>query len=159
MPRKIKIVQVPVGEQQLADVEQSEPVLALALENEINVIKSDLDSTVVQVSDVEVEQEPTKCLTGKCKLCGKEMLLKNLRYAHPKVCKNRPRPPSPEKVVPPTPTIVIDKLVVNVDGNQSKVFETSPNVESSVSNSNKTNASIRVDLRKQKIKHLLANAF
>jgi glycyl-tRNA synthetase (class II) len=56
-----------------------------------------------------------------CPKCGKQMLAKNLKYSHPKVCKNRD--PSPEPLPPPTPKIVIDKVVV-MSNDKEKVYKT-----------------------------------
>ena len=96
-------------------------------------------------------------------MCGKTMLFKNLKYAHPKICKNRPRPPSP--VPPPilAPSINIDKVVVNVDGKNHEIFSKSSNSLNSnsitINSENVSKSNVRVDLRKQRIKHLLDNAF
>ena len=52
-------------------------------------------------TDDEVKAKEPITKTGTCKLCGKTMLAKNLKYAHPKVCKNRPPPEAPP---PPPPS-------------------------------------------------------
>jgi hypothetical protein len=88
------------------------------------------------------------------------MLLKNLRYAHPKVCKNRPRPPSPPP--PPPPSIIIERVVVNTP-NKSETHE---NVKPQIIERPKTleeqyheHKINKTNLRKERIKSLMANAF
>ena len=106
------------------------------------------------------ELKENKQQTATCEFCGKSMLLKNLRYAHPKVCKNRPRPPSPPP--PPPPSIIIERVVVNTPTKS----ETHENVKPQVIERPKTleeqyqeHKLNKNDLRKQRIKSLIANAF
>ena len=106
------------------------------------------------------ELKQNKQQTATCDYCGKSMLLKNLNYAHPKVCKNRPRPPSPPP--PPPPSIITERVVVNTP-NKSETHE---NVKPQVIERPKTleeqyqeQRLMKNDLRKQRIKSLIANAF
>ena len=58
----------------------------------------------------EIDNQETKePKTGTCNLCNKTMLLKNLKYSHPKVCKNRPPPEAPP--APPPSVEEIEKIV------------------------------------------------
>ena len=131
MPRKIKVVSVadnaPVINETVKEVKVEVPaVVETPAVVELPAV-DDASSTVVQVSDSEAAQEikkvttpeiklPTlveqkaKEQTGTCELCGKTMLIKNLKYSHPKVCKNRAPAPAPPP--PPTPNIIVEKVVV-----------------------------------------------
>ena len=100
--------------------------------NDVNVPEPELDSPVVIPDEVADEIFKTDIVdnvkadvssndslkvvipepkTGTCNLCGKTMLSKNLRYAHPKVCKNRPPPEAPP---PPPPSFEqVETIVAN----------------------------------------------
>jgi len=162
MPRKTKIVAVPVE-----SVEAVEEVKAIENVETVEVVEpvvEQLPSTPETFNTITITEQPeVSNLKGKCDMCGKTMLFKNLKYAHPKICKNRPRPPTP--VAPPVlaPSINVDKVVVNVDGKNHEIFSKSSNSLNSssitISSDNVSKSNVRVDLRKQRIKHLLDNAF
>jgi len=95
----------------------------------------------ITITGNQKELKQNKQQTGTCDFCGKCMLLKNLRYAHPKVCKNRPRPPSPPP--PPPPSIIIERVVVNTPNKT----ETHENVKPQVVDKPKT-------LEEQNIKNI-----
>jgi len=114
----------------------------------------------ITITGNQKELKQNKQQTASCDYCGKSMLLKNLKYAHPKVCKNRPRPPSPPP--PPPPSIIIERVVVNTP-NKSETHE---NVKPQIIERPKTleeqyheHKINKTELRKQKIKSLMANAF
>ena len=65
----------------------------------------------IKITSNEKELKQNKSLTGTCELCGKTMLLKNLKYAHPNICKSKPPPPPVPP--PPIPNIIIERVVVN----------------------------------------------
>jgi hypothetical protein len=175
MVRKIKVVdieQVKVekeikteipNEPQPSEIKASETVIEdvqpIVVEDTLveEAIKTE-DEITITGNQKELKQN--KQQTASCDYCGKIMLLKNLRYAHPKVCKNRPRPPSPPP--PPPPSIIIERVVVNTP-NKSETHE---NVKPQVIERPKTleeqyheHKINKTELRKQKIKSLMANAF
>ena len=121
---------------------------------------SEFSEDEIKVESNEKELKQNKSQTGTCELRGKTMLIKNLKYAHPKVCKNRPRPPSPPP--PPPPSIIIERVVVNTPSKS----DTHENVKPQVIERPKTleeqyqeQRLMKNDLRKQRIKSLIANAF
>ena len=96
-----------------------------------------------------------KAPTGTCDLCGKTMLLKNLKYAHPKVCKSKPPPPPVPP--PPVPNIIIERVVVNSAPVQSAPAqsETPKTIEQQYHEQKQT----KTEQRKQRIQNLISNAF
>jgi hypothetical protein len=175
MVRKIKVVdieQVKVekeikteipNEPQPSEIKASETVIEdvqpIVVEDTLveEAIKTE-DEITITGNQKELKQN--KQQTASCDYCGKIMLLKNLRYAHPKVCKNRPRPPSPPP--PPPPSIIIERVVVNTPNNT----ETHENVKPQIIERPKTleeqyheHKINKTELRKLKIKSLMANAF
>ena len=69
-------------------------------------------------------------------------------------CKNRPRPPSlPPQPPSPPPSIIIEKVVVNTHEN---VIQKKPKTLEEQYHEHKL---MENDLRKQRIKSLMANAF
>ena len=175
MVRKIKVVDIEQSkvEKEIKTEIPNEPQPSEIKEPE--VIVEDVQPVIVEDTPVEkaIETEDEITITGNqkelkqnkqqtatCDYCGKSMLLKNLKYAHPKVCKNRPRPPSPPP--PPPPSIIIERVVVNTP-NKSETHE---NVKPQVIEKPKTleeqyheHKLHKNDLRKQRIKSLMANAF
>ena len=175
MPRKIKVVDIEQSkvEKEIKTDIPNEPIPSEIKEPE--PVIEDVQPIVVEDTPVEeaikTEDELTikgnqkelkenKQQTATCEFCGKSMLLKNLRYAHPKVCKNRPRPPSPPP--PPPPSIIIERVVVNTPINQ----ETLENVKAQIIERPKTleeqyheHRLNKNDLKEQRIKSLIANAF
>ena len=175
MPRKIKIVdieQVKVekeinteipNEPQPSEIKEPETVIEDVPPIEVEdtpveeAIKTE-DEITITGNQKELKQN--KQQTASCDYCGKSMLLKNLKYSHPKVCKNRPRPPSPPP--PPPPSIIIERVVVNTPNKT----ETHENIKPIVIERPKTleeqyheHRLNKNDLRKQRIKSLMANAF
>ena len=175
MVRKIKVVSVGdmtiekeiktdiPNEPQPSEIKASEAVTEdvqpLVVEDtpEEEAIKTE-DEITITGNQKEIKQN--KQQTATCDFCGKSMLLKNLRYAHPKVCKNRPRPPSPPP--PPPPSIIIERVVVNTPNKT----ETHENVKPQIIERPKTleeqyheHKINKTSLRKERIKSLMANAF
>ena len=162
MPRKIKVVDVAN-----TDI-VAEPNPTTNIPNDVIVdVKPqidvpELDSPVVipdEVADEIFEQikidtqddlkvakvEEPAPKTGTCNLCGKTMLLKNLKYAHPKVCKNRPPPEAPP---PPPPSI---EQVETIIAKRIKEVITKPTIEDLKQQ--------KAEVRKQRIKSLISQAF
>ena len=175
MPRKIKVVSVSkmeVGSEPLVEIpnEPTPSELAsnaststslipnvgeepLAIENEEakpEVIQSEDE---IKVETNEKEPKQNKPQTGTCELCGKTMLIKSLKYAHPKVCKSKP--PPPPAAPPPTPNIIIERVVVNSAPAPAPATETPKAPEQQHQEQKQT----RNEIRKQRIKSLIANAF
>ena len=73
------------------------------------------------------------------------MLLKNPKYAHPKVCKNRPPPKAPP---PPPPSI---EQVETIIAKRIKEVITKPTIEDPKQQ--------KAEVRKQRIKSLISQAF
>ena len=86
-----------------------------------DAVAKDILKTEDDVKVVEVEEPAPK--TGTCNLCGKTMLLNNLKYAHPKVCKNSPPPEAPP---PPPPSI---EQVETIIAKRIKEVITKPTIE------------------------------
>ena len=77
------------------------------------------------------------------------MLLKNLKYAHPKVCKNRPPPEAPP---PPPPSIEqVEDIVASRVAKAIKEVITKPVIEDLRQH--------KAEVRKQRIKSLISQAF
>ena len=147
-PSEIKASETAIEDVQPIVVEDTLVEEAIKTEDEITITGN------------QKELKENKQQTATCDYCGKIMLLKNLRYAHPKVCKNRPRPPSPPP--PPPPSIIIERVVVNTP-NKSETHE---NVKPQIIERPKTleeqyheHKINKTELRKLKIKSLMANAF
>ena len=87
------------------------------------------------------------------------MLLKNLKCAHPKVCKSRAPPPAAPP--PPPPSFTIENVYVNVPAKKAIPENVKPVVEQPKTleqqyNEMKQN---KADIRRQRIKSLISNAF
>ena len=91
----------------------------------------------------KVEEQTSK--TGTCNLCGKTMLIKNLKYAHPKVCKNRPPPEAPPEAPPSI------EQVESIIAKRIKEVITKPTIEDLKHQ--------KAEVRKQRIKSLIEQAF
>ena len=171
MVRKIKVVNVdmtiktdPIIEIQnenLKDVIEPEVIQpieeALMIEEPVKVeelIKSE-DEVIIDTNTIP-EKKPVA--TGTCDLCGKTMLLKNLKYAHPKVCKSRPPPPTLPP--PPPPSVIIERVVVNTP-NKTEVYESTPRVEppKTIEQKYQEHKQNKTDIRKQRTQSLIQNAF
>ena len=72
------------------------------------------------------------------------MLIKNLKYAHPKLCKNRPPPEAPQ----PPPSI---EQVESIIAKRIKEVITKPTIEDLKQQ--------KAEVRKQRIKSLIEQAF
>ena len=97
IPNDVIIKTDPIPEPESPDI----PVVILdEVEDEITKDDVKLEINSNDSLKIQVAEEPV-AKTGTCKLCGKTMPLKNLEYAHPKVCKNRPPPEAPP---PPPPS-------------------------------------------------------
>ena len=165
MPRKVKVVnlsgEVPVVNETV-EAKVDEPV------NEVNVepVVEPVNEPVVEpkVEPIvepkeETKEEPKKSKAEQqmatCELCGKTMLVKNLKYAHPKVCKKRP--PSPPPRPPPTPNIIVEKVVVMQNSQPQEQYKVQTATDpTSILNSIRQQNN---ESRRQKFKNLIANAF
>ena len=161
MPRKIKVVDVVENQiaVQTANTITDIPndVIVAAKPDPIPIPEPE-SSDIPEVVLDEVVDEPSKidtddevkakepiAKTGTCKLCGKTMLAKNLRYAHPKVCKNRPPPEAPP---PPPPSF---EQVETIVAKAIKEVITKPVIEDLRQQ--------KAEVRKQRIKSLIMQAF
>ena len=157
MPRKIKIVDVVENQ-----IEVKTHNVITDIPNDVNVPEPVLDSPVIipdEVADEILKPELSsnddlkvaipEPKTGTCNLCGKTMLSKNLRYAHPKVCKNRPpaeAPPPPPPSFEQVETIVAQRVATAIKDVISK-----PVIEDLRHQ--------KAEVRKQRIKSLISQAF
>ena len=176
MPRKIKVVDVAVSK-----VEES-PTVEIPNEPKPVEIASEIKPEILP-EPITIKEEPTqveepikteddikivsnseelkrnKAPTGTCELCGKTMLLKNLKYAHPKVCKSRAPPPAAPP--PPPPSVIIENVNVytpvrtKITENAKPIVEQPKTLEEQYHEMKQNKA----DIRKQRIKSLISNAF
>ena len=163
MPRKIKLVDVVENQievkthnvitdipndvahpeqEHIPEVELDSPVI---IPDEVadEILKPELSSN----DDLKIVIPEPK--TGTCNLCGKTMLSNNLRYAHPKVCKNRPpaeAPPPPPPSFEQVETIVAKRVATAI-----KEVISRPVIEDLRQQ--------KVEVRKQRIKSLIQQAF
>jgi len=162
MVRKIKVVnlvETEIKQDPIVEI-PNEPTPAEIASNtsvEVNVEPEPPKPEEVIQSEDEIkiitnkeELIKNKAPTGTCDLCGKTMLLKNLKYAHPKVCKSKPPPPPVPP--PPVPNIIIERVVVNSAPAHS---ETPKTIEQQYHEQKQT----KTEQRKQRIKSLIASAF
>jgi hypothetical protein len=158
MPRKIKVVDVVENqiavqtENTITDipndviVPESPNIPEVILDSPVEIpdevadeiLKPDTDD------DVKVKETVKTCKYGTCKLCGKNMLEKNLKYAHPKLCKNRPPPEAPP---PPPPSF---EQVETIVAKAIKEVKTKPVIEDLRNQ--------KAEVRKQRIKSLIMQA-
>jgi hypothetical protein len=159
MPRKIKVVDVAENQ-----IEVKTNNVITDIPNDVNVPdpEPEIDSPVVipdEVADEILKPELSsnddlkivipEPKTGTCNLCGKTMLSKNLRYARPKVCKNRPpaeAPPPPPPSFEQVETIVAQRVATAIEEVISR-----PVIEDLRQQ--------KVEVRKQRIKSLISQAF
>ena len=150
MPRKIKVVDVAENqiivksENVITDIPNSESIDVPQPETISPVIIPDEVADEI-LKEVEIDKTNNDSKTGTCSLCNKTMLLKNLKYAHPKVCKNRPPPETPP---PPPPSF---EQVENIVAKAIKEVITKPVIED-------LNYQ-KAEVRKQRIKSLIQQAF
>jgi hypothetical protein len=169
MPRKVKVVNlsgdVPIVNETV-EPKVDEPVNEVKVEQVVKPVNEPvLETKVEPIVETKVEQvvetkeEPKKSKaeqeTGSCVLCGKTMLVKNLKYAHPKVCKKRP--PSPPPQPPPTPNIIVEKVVVMQNNQPQEEYKVQATMEPL--NIMQTLRQQSTEIRKQKLKNLIASAF
>ena len=169
MPRKIKVVPVAEMETKQDPIVEipNEPTPTEISSNqslEVNVDPEPPKTEEVIQSEVEIIKVTTnkeelvknKAPTGTCELCGKTMLLKNLKYAHPKVCKSKPPTPPPPPP-PPTPNIIIERVVVKSAPAQPAPVQSEPprTIEQQYHEQKQT----KTKQRQARIKSLIANAF
>ena len=167
MPRKIKVVNVADNAPVINEAVEEPKVEAVVelpsiVEKVVEVppVEEPKVEAVVElpsVSEPKVESKAKQEQTGTCELCGKTMLLKNLKYAHPKVCKNKPKPPAPAP--PPTPNIIVEKVVVMQNNQPFKEEEYTVQASTQPKDILQAIRQQRTEIRKQKIKSLIAQAF
>ena len=159
MSRKIKVVDLAENQ-----IEVKTHNVITDIPNDVNVPdpEPELDSPVVipdEVADEILKPELSsnddlkvaipEPKTGTCNLCGKTMLSKNLRYAHPKVCKNRPPAEAPP---PPPPSFEqVETIVAQRVASAIKEVITKPVIEDLRHQ--------KAEVRKQRIKSLISQAF
>ena len=165
MPRKIKVVDVVENqivvktENTFTDIPndvivKTDPIPEPELDSPVvipdevadEILKDDVKLEVNSNDSLKVQaaEEPV-AKTGTCKLCGKTMLSKNLKYAHPKVCKNRPPPEAPP---PPPPSF---EQVETIVAKAIKEVITKPVIEDL--------GQQKAEVRKQRINSLTQQAF
>ena len=164
MPRKIKVVNLNTGVPIVNDAVEAkvdEQVNEVHVEPVAEPVVETIVEPLVQPL-VETKSEQSKPKTSKaeqqtatCELCGKTMLAKNLKYAHPKVCKKRP--PSPPPPPPPTPNIIVEKVVVMQNNKPQEQYKVQAPTDQL--NILQTLRQHNTEIRKQKLKSLIANAF
>ena len=91
MVRKIKVVNVTNNEPVITEAVEKpkvEAVVELPVVEPVVELPSVVEPKVEPVVELPsvVEPKAKQEQTGTCELCGKTMLLKTLKYAHPKVC-------------------------------------------------------------------------
>ena len=159
MPRKIKVVDVVENQ-----IEVKTHNVITDIPNDVNVPdpEPEIDSPVIIPDEVAEEILKTEISsndslkvnlpepkTGTCNLCGKTMLSNNLKYAHPKVCKNRPPTETPP---PPPPSFEqVETIVANRVAKAIKEVITKPVIEDLRQQ--------KAEVRKQRTKSLIQQAF
>ena len=149
MPRKIKVVsienEIVATPDPITDIPNDDQVYPDPPDEPIVIPEATVKEILEQNEiDNHTFKEPK---TGKCNLCGKTMLLKNLKYAHPRVCKNRPPPESPP---PPPPSVAEVEQIVS-KAIQKVVIAEKPPIEILKQQ--------KAEVRKQRIKSLIEQAF
>ena len=75
-----------------------------AVNNVVTNVVNNVVEEVVKPTEATKETKTKKpAATGKCDHCGKEMLMKTLKYSHMKLCMPPPPPPPPPSVEKPKP--------------------------------------------------------
>ena len=86
MPRKTKIVAVPV--ESVEAIEEVKATENVETAEAAEPVVEQLPPTPETFNTITITEQPeVSNLKGKCDMCGKTMLFKNLKYAHPKICK------------------------------------------------------------------------
>ena len=155
MPRKIKVVEIQneivASPDPMTDIpndiqDVSDPISQPDPPDEPVVIPEETVKEIVKQNEID-NKETKEPKTGTCNLCNKTMLLKNLKYSHPKVCKNRPPPEAPP---PPPPSVEeVEKIVHKAI--QKAVVAEKPPIEILKQQ--------KAEVRKQRIKSLIDQAF
>ena len=113
---KVKVVNIKPVETSSDETQPSEATReeVISEPEEVKAVAEEVVKEVVQEVVKEVEPVPEEVknvktkkapATGKCDNCGKEMLMKTLKYSHVKLC----LPPVPVAPTPPPPAPVTEK--------------------------------------------------
>ena len=103
---KVKVVNIKPVESASDETQQSEgtkepeevkEVAEEVIQDVIKEVVAEVPPVPEEITNVKTKKAPA---TGKCDKCGKEMLMKTLKYSHMKLC----MPPVPEAPPPPPPT-------------------------------------------------------
>ena len=108
---KVKVVNIKPVESASDETQQSEgtkeeiisepegvkEVAEEVIQDVIKEVVAEVPPVPEEIKNVKTKKTPA---TGKCDNCGKEMLMKTLKYSHMKLC----MPPVPEAPPPPPPT-------------------------------------------------------
>ena len=162
MVRKIKVVNVTNNEPVITEAVEKpkvEAVVELPVVEPVVELPSVVEPKVEPVVELPPVVEPRvkQDQMGTCVLCNKTMLLKNLKYAHPKVCKNKPQPPKPPP--PPTPNIIVEKVIVMQNNKPFKEEEYTVQTSTQPKDILQAIRQQRAEVRKQKFKSLIDQAF
>ena len=93
--------QQPEGtkEEIISEPEEVKEVTEEVIPDVIKEVVAEVPPVPEEIKNVKTKKTPA---TGKCDNCGKEMLMKTLKYSHMKLC----MPPVPEAPTPPPPAPV-----------------------------------------------------
>ena len=86
-------------EEIVSEPEEVKEVAEEVIQDVIKEIVQEVPPVTEEIKHVKTKKAPA---TGKCDNCGKEMLMKTLKYSHMKLC----MPPVPEAPTPPPPAPV-----------------------------------------------------
>ena len=84
-------------EEIISEPEEVKEVAEEVIQDVIKEVVAEVPPVPEEIKNVKTKKAPA---TGKCDNCGKEMLMKTLKYSHMKLC----MPPVPEAPPPPPPT-------------------------------------------------------
>ena len=84
-------------EEIISEPEEVKEVAEEVIQDVIKEVVAEVPPVPEEIKNVKTKKAPA---TGKCDNCGKEMLMKTLKYSHLKLC----IPPVPEAPPPPPPT-------------------------------------------------------
>ena len=143
MPKKIKVVEISAEEEPIQEVKsdlgipssepieeelKSEPVLEPTEPEPVLIEEKEPEPKTKQIEQPPIvenqelektpEEKPKKqpAVMGTCEVCGKTMLMKTLRYSHPKLCQSskpqqEPKAKKPKNEEPATPKPQINPVV------------------------------------------------
>ena len=86
-------------EEIISEPEELKEVAEEVIQDVIKEVVAEVPPVPEEIKNVKTKKAPA---TGKCDNCGKEMLMKTLKYSHMKLC----MPPVPETPTPPPPAPV-----------------------------------------------------